>query len=74
MAWVTQTFSGDGIIAALGDKRVVISAESLGSPGIILDNDGILTIEPVTQDQAHALALIFRSIARRLEEIGKDLQ
>ena len=72
MAWVKQTFSGDGIIASLGHERVVISTEP-GVNGVWIDPDQILTLEPCSMEQAHALALIFRRVARRLEEIGKGL-
>ena len=73
MAWVQQTFSGSGIIASLGTERVVICPEGMiGPPGAWVV-DEVLTIEPQTQEQAHSLALTFRRVARRLEEIGKEL-
>lgn len=62
MAWVTQRFETGGYSFALEREMVFISGE-----------DAILMFKPSSMESAHDLALCFRRIARRLEEIGKGL-
>jgi hypothetical protein len=72
MAWVTQTFMSNGVTASLGESKVILGVSS-GAKGLWFDKDMILHIEPASKEESHNLALIFRRIARRLEEIGKGL-
>lgn len=68
MAWVTQHFEVQGFkVSLLGDRvEIEVQDPTLGACKIFF--------KPLTQSGAHGGAMMLRRAARRLEEIGKDLQ
>lgn len=67
MAWVEQSFNQGRLSVSLHSNSAVITlkGEETGAETICLD--------PQTQADAHGWAMMLRRSARRLEEIGKDL-
>lgn len=61
MAWVRQSFEHAGFRVELLDTGVSFQ-------------DYSLSLTPVNPEEAHAWAMMLRKSARRLEEIGKNLQ
>ena len=63
MAWVTQQFKLEDLGVNLHSDHVTIKS-----------GDSLIAISPATQDEAHGFALMLRRAARRMEEIGKELE
>ena len=71
MAWVIQSFK----VAKLMGVDLFSSAVTItGIEGGTADIPGAVTILPKSKEDAHAAAMMFRRAARRLEEIGKELE
>ena len=68
MAWVTQKFNHSHLMIDLYDDLVFITQPTeAGEQCVCLDPDG-------KKEDAHAWAMMLRKAARRLEEIGKELE
>jgi hypothetical protein len=65
MAWVTERLEYGILTAFLGENEVQLDS---------MNAEEAFVLHPVSQDEAHSWALIFRKTARRLEEIGKGLK
>jgi len=64
--FVFNTLESGGVKITLAEKSVTVRTEWQGS-------DNWIELFPLTQKEAHNLALMFRKAARRFEEMGKGL-
>ena len=63
MAWVNAKFNHKDLDVVLCERYINIESDP-----------GYITIMPRLKEDAHAWAMMLRKAARRLEEIGKEIE